>query len=76
MHNDPLEMLHLRCGLVSKLEGHRHMLFTGSGFSQDHLSKKVVKSVAIYLCKLYANAKITKRSFHPIDPDTQQVSKF
>ena len=42
LHSDPLEMLHLRCGHVSKsklLEGHSHMLFTGSGLSRKHLSK-------------------------------------
>jgi hypothetical protein len=40
---DPLEMLHLRCGHVSKvklLEAFRNRLFTGSGLQRRHLSKK------------------------------------
>ena len=44
---DPLELLHLRCGHVSKsnlLEAHRHMMFTGSGLSRKHLSKRFTKS--------------------------------
>ena len=52
------------------------MLFTGSGLSRKHLSKKFVKSVSRYLCKSCAKAKIRRRSFHPSDPDTQQASKF
>ena len=46
IHNSPLEMLHLRCGHVSKskmLEGYRNMLFTGSGLSRRLFSKKFVK---------------------------------
>ena len=41
--SDPIELLHLRCGHVSKsklLEGFKHMLFTGSRLSRQHLSKK------------------------------------
>ena len=52
------------------------MLFTGSGLSRKHLSKKFVKSVSRYLCKSCAKAKITRRSFHPTDPYTQQASTF
>ena len=48
---DPIELLHLRCGHVSKsklLEGFKHMLFTGSGLSRQHLSKKYAKSVSAH----------------------------
>ena len=41
---NPLVLLHLCCGHhVSKsklLQAHRHMLFTGSGFSRKHLRKR------------------------------------
>ena len=60
MRYDPLEML-LRCGIVSKsklIEGHRRMLFTGSGLLRKHLSKEFVKSVSRHLCKSCAKAKI------------------
>ncbi len=43
MDADPVDLLHDRCGHFSKvklLEAHRHMLFTGSGLSRRHLSKK------------------------------------
>ena len=80
MDHDPLEMPHLRCVHVSKsklLEGHRHMLFTESGLSHKHLSKKFVKSVSRHLCKLCPKkAKITRRSFHPTGPDTHHASTF
>ena len=52
------------------------MLFTGSGLSRKHLSIKFVKSVSRYLCKSCVKAKITRRSFHPTDPDTQQAGEF
>ena len=35
-----------------------------------------MKSVSRYLCKSCAKANITRRSFHPTNPDTQQASKF
>ena len=71
---DPIE-LHVN---KSKLiEGFKHMLFTGSGLSRKHLSKKYVKSVSAHFCKCCAKAKITRRSFHPSNPeDTQQATKF
>ena len=40
---DPLELLHMRCGHVSKsklLEAFRNCLVTGSGLQRKHLSKK------------------------------------
>ena len=64
---NPLELLHLRCH-VSKsklLEAHCHMLFTGSGLSRKHLSKRFTKSVSGHLCKSCAKEKITRQSFHP-----------
>ena len=42
LHDDPLDILHMRGGHVSKsklIEGFRDMLFTGSGYSRSHLSK-------------------------------------
>ena len=78
LHSDPLEITLALWSRESKLlEGHRHMLFTGSGLSQKYLiSKKFVKSVSRYLFKSCAKAKITRRSFHPTDPDTQQTGRF
>ena len=53
------------------------MLLTGSGLSRQHRSKRYAKSVSTHLCKSCAKAKITRRSFHPSNPeDTQQVTKF
>ena len=50
------------------------MLFTVSGLSRQHLSKQYVKSVSVHMCKSCAKAKITRRSFHPSNPeDTQQL---
>ena len=60
---NPLELLHLCCGHVSKsklLEAHRHMVFTGSGLSRQHLSKRFTKSMSGHLCKSCAKAKITR----------------
>ena len=80
MHDDPLDLLHERCGHFSKsklLEAHKHMLFTGSGLSRKHLSKSFNKSVKQkHLCKSCAKAKITRHSFHPSDPETPQATKF
>ena len=67
---DPLELLHLRFGHVSKsklLEAHRHILFTGSGLSRKHLSERFTKSVSGHLCISCAKTKITRRSFYSTD---------
>ena len=43
MQVNRLELLHQRCGHVSKcklLEAHRHMLFCGSGLTRQHLSRR------------------------------------
>ena len=52
------------------------MLFTGSGLSRKHLNKRFTKSVSRHLCKACAKAKITRRSFHPTNPDVPQASRF
>ena len=79
IHVNRLELLHQRCGHVSKaklLEGHRHMLFCGSGLTRHHLSKRYMKSELRHLCKSCAKAKITGRSFRATDPEIPQADKF
>lgn len=65
-HSDPL---HHCCGHVSKSMAHCHMQFTGSGLSW-------VRSVSRCMSKPYARAKITRRLFHPTDPEAPQVDRF
>jgi hypothetical protein len=79
MDADPVDLLHDRCGHFSKvklLEAHRHMLFTGSGLSRRHLSKKSWRYVKRHLCKSCARAKITRTSFNASEPDEPQATKF
>ena len=79
IHVNRLELLHQRCGHVSKaklLEGHRHMLFCGSGLTRHHLSKRYMKSELRHLRKSCAKAKITGRSFGATDPEIPQADKF
>jgi hypothetical protein len=67
---DPLDLLHARTGCVSQpklLEAHRLRLFTDSGLTRGHLSKKAKKRIDKYLCKHCARAKMTRTSFSPRD---------
>jgi hypothetical protein len=76
----PADLLHDRRGHFSKvnlLEAHRHMLFTGSGLSRRHLSKKSWQYVKRHLCKKScARAKITRTLFNASEPDEPQATKF
>jgi hypothetical protein len=59
-------MLHARMGCCAEcklIEGHRRRLFTGSGLTREHLSKKAGKQAKNYLCPFCAKAKMTRSSF-------------
>ena len=79
METDPVELLHDRCGhfSVDKLiEAHKHLLFTGSGLTRRHLTKKYKRFIKRHLCKSCAKAKITRESFTAKDPDELRGAKF
>ncbi len=78
VHEDPLEMLHKRCGHVSKhklIEAFKHRLFTGSGLTRRHLSKKSLRKMK-GICKACAKSKMTRKSFTAKRDDELQATEF
>jgi len=64
MDVDELDLLHDRAGHFNNgalIEGHKRLLFTGSGLKAQHLRRKVKRC----LCSWCARAKITRVSFRP-----------
>jgi hypothetical protein len=65
--DDPLEMLHLRAGHVSKsklLEAFRLRLVEGTGLQRQNLSKRNIrKAKGHHICDSCAKSKITRASF-------------
>jgi hypothetical protein len=51
------------CSECKLIEGHRRRLFTGSGLSREHLSKKAEKQAQNFVCQFCAKAKMTRSSF-------------
>ena len=77
-NEDPLELLHKRCGHVSKrklLEAFKHRLFTGSGLNRSHLSKKSLQKTK-GICKACAKSKITRISFPGKSDEELQATRF
>ena len=69
---DELELLHDRSGHFNHgalIEGHKRMLFTGSGLKPKHLRQKIKKC----LCGWCARAKITRVSFQPRDEPSSTI---
>jgi hypothetical protein len=51
------------CAEGKLIEGHKRRLFTGSGLTREHLSKKAGKAAENFVCQFCAKAKMTRSSF-------------